>query len=314
MAILNISCGAEGSYVAHSAAMLHSVIAANRDDEVHIHYLHGPELSPAWQEGLTRMVVTAGAALSFLEVPDAWCEGLPTEGFTRKATWYRIFLPQLLPEVDRVLYLDADAIVIESIRSLWELDLSRHYLAAVTNVFEPHFAHRPESLGLAGPEVYFNAGVLLMNLALMRRDDSTQALLAYAARARKLLWRDQDALNVVLGHRRLPLHPRWNCMNSVMLFPWSAEVFGADAVHDARARPAIRHFEGPGVNKPWQYLCTLDDRELYFRHRRQTPWPKARIEGRTPRNVWDRMRWRLRRRSDEPGSAPGKPIPSVLDR
>ena len=52
-----------------------------------------------------------GGELTFVGVPDERVDGLPTEGFTRKATWYRIFLPELLPDVDRVLYLDADLIV-----------------------------------------------------------------------------------------------------------------------------------------------------------------------------------------------------------
>ena len=314
MTVLNVSCAAEGDYVFHSAAMLHSVISGNPSDEVHIHYLHGPDLSAHTRSQLAHMVEQAGGALTFLEIPDAWCAGLPTAGFTRKATWYRIFLPQVLPDVERILYLDADAIVVESLRSLWDLDLSEQYVAAVTNVFEPHFAYRPAELGLAGPHAYFNAGVLMMNLDLMRRDGCTDALLAYATAHEQLLWRDQDALNVVLGHRRLPLHPRWNCMNSVLLFPWSAEVFGTEAVSEARARPAIRHFEGPSVNKPWHYLCALEHRDLYFRHRRQTPWPRARIEGRTPRNVWERLRWRMQGRAGRSGTVPGGPTPSVLDR
>jgi lipopolysaccharide biosynthesis glycosyltransferase len=272
---LDVACAAEGEeYVAHSAAMLHSLLAGHREHDVNVHYLHGPDISALHEERLAGMVEREGGTISFLRVPDSDIEGLPTKGFTRKATWYRIFLPELLPDVDRVLYLDSDLIVVDSVTPLWELDLTGYWLGAVTNVFQPNHLHRPAQLGLAGPEVYFNAGVLLMNLAEMRRDGRTKALLDYGvSHADRLEWRDQDALNVVLGERRLALHPRWNCMNSFFLFRRNARVLGRRALRQALRDPAIRHFEGPDMLKPWHPSCEQELRELYAEHRSGTPWP-----------------------------------------
>jgi lipopolysaccharide biosynthesis glycosyltransferase len=231
--------------------------------------MHGPDLPSRSRELLAEMVGRSGGTLSFLQIPDELCAGLPIRGFTGKATWYRIFLPELLPDVNRVLSLDVDLIVVDSLEALWRTSLRDRYVAAVTNVLERHHMGRPAALGLTGPEAYFNAG---------------------APR-----WRDQDALNVILGGRRLPLHPRWNYMNSMVLFPWSVEVFAPESLEQARRRPGIRHFEGPGINKPWHYLCDRDMRGLYFDHRRQTPWPDCRLEGVTPRNVLRRWLRDLRR-------------------
>jgi lipopolysaccharide biosynthesis glycosyltransferase len=200
--------------------------------------------------------------------------------------WYRILLPELLPGHDRVLYLDVDTIAVDNLEPLWETGLDGFYLAAVTNVFQHNHLHRPAELGLDGPGEYFNSGVLLMNLASMRADHATEKLRDCAVqRGDQLEWPDQDALNLVLGKRRLALHPRWNCMNSVRTFPASIEVFGAAAVEEARANPGIRHFEGPLENKPWHYLCGHDLREAYFKHRRATPWPRVQVEGATPANT-----------------------------
>lgn len=273
---LDVACAAEGAeYVAHSAAMLHSVLARHRGHDVHVHYMHGPDISADDERQLAGMVEREGGSITFLRVEDSDIEGLPTVGFTRKATWYRIFLPELLPSVDRILYLDSDLIVVDSIAPLWDLDLGGHWIGAVTNVFQPNHVHRPEELGLAGPEVYFNAGVLLMNLDEMRRDGRTEALLRYGVtNARKLEWRDQDALNVVLGERRLGLHPRWNLMNSFYLFRRNARGFGRRALRQAFRDPAIRHFEGPDALKPWHPDCEQKLRDLYMEHRRGTPWPR----------------------------------------
>jgi lipopolysaccharide biosynthesis glycosyltransferase len=291
---LEVACAAQGAtYVAHNAAMLHSLLAAHPTGSVRIHYMHGPDVTSRQRRRLAGMVDRCGGEISFLSIPDSAVEGLPTKGFTRKATWYRIYLPDLLPAHDRILYLDSDLLVTGDLRPLWETDLSGCYLGAVTNVMEPETQHHPAELGIA-PETYFNAGVLLMNLAEMRRDECTGALRRFGVeRAAALMWRDQDALNALLGSRRLPLHPRWNCMNSVVVLPWARDVFGAAAVQEARRDPAIRHFEGPSINKPWHLLCERELRDLYFEHRRATPWPRVRREGITPANVAQRARRRL---------------------
>ncbi len=280
MTVLHVGCAVEGAYVPHSAAMLHSVLAQSEGHEVRVHYLHGSELPDRGRERLAGMVAGQGGEISFRTVPGDLCAGLPTRGFTLEATWYRIFLPDLLPEVDRILFLDADLIALAPLGSLWDTDVSEHYLAAVTNVFQADHFNRPAELGFDRPETYFNAGVMLMNLDLMRRDGCAAEMRRYGIEhASELTFRDQDVLNAVLAGRRLPLHPRWNSMNSFSAFPWAAYVFGAAALEEARKVPAIRHFEGPGANKPWHRACAAAQGELYFEERRATPWPAVEMEG-----------------------------------
>ncbi|MGZ4201446.1 MAG: glycosyltransferase family 8 protein [Thermoleophilaceae bacterium] len=276
---LHVSCAVEGDYVAHSAAMIHSLLEHSGGYRVRVHFLHGPGFPGRHQLLLAEMVERAGASISFIEIADREVAGMPSVDQFTKAMWYRIFLPELLPDVDRVLYLDSDTIACDSIAPLWETPLDGCWLAAVTNVFQPNHFHRPARLGLPGPRVYFNSGVLLMNLREMRRDACTEALVRFARShtIEEIEWPDQDTLNVVLGPRRLPLHPRWNCMNSVLNFPSAPAVFGSTAVRQARRVPGIRHFEGPGDNKPWHPDCRQELREVYLRHRRATPWPHAEL-------------------------------------
>ena len=80
--------------------------------------------------------------------------------FTSKWTYMsmmRVALPSLLPEEDRVLYLDIDTIVEEDISELWDLNLDDYYFAAVR---EPEKSRKDFD--------YINAGVMMMNLKKMR--------------------------------------------------------------------------------------------------------------------------------------------------
>jgi lipopolysaccharide biosynthesis glycosyltransferase len=275
MAALHVACAAEGRYLAHSAAMLHSAVTRGGTD-VHVHYLHGPGEPAEPLRRLREMLARLGAGATFHEIPRERVAGLPVMDEFTAAMWYRIFLPELVPAADRVLYLDVDTLVVDSLAPLREIDLSGSYVAAVTNALMPQHAGRPGRLGLPEGQLYFNSGVLLMNLDAMRRDRCTDALREFAAgRGPELEWPDQDTLNMVLGGRRLALHPRWNYMNS-MRWVFALYAFGEDEIGEAARSPAIRHFEGPTHNKPWHWAAEREDVELWEAHRRETPWARGR--------------------------------------
>lgn len=289
-AVLELACGGSVEYVPHTAAMVASVLDHSAGLDVRVHYLHHPDLSARDRDRFTRFVEEAGGQANLIAMSADRIAGLPgVDGRLPPMMWYRIYLPELLPDTERVLYLDADTLVLDSLEPLWATPMNGNHIAAVSNVWEPWNMAYSQSLGL--PKPYFNSGVIIFDLDLMRRDDTARTILAYArANADKLLWGDQDALNIILGGSRVELHPRWNVMNSVLYFDHAPELFGAEAVAEARTRPGIRHFEGPSINKPWHYLCEWEGRELYVDYRARTPWPRVRREGITPVNVAKRVR------------------------
>lgn len=265
--------------------MISSILEQRGTNEITVHFLH-TGLDRATLERLGEMIERGGGDPNLIEVPAELLEGLPSWDYITATMWLRIFLPELLPGIERVLYLDVDTIALDALDELFATDLGECYVGAVSNVFQLDHIGRLAKLGIDDPRDYFNSGVLLMNLDLMRRDGCAAALRDFAvANGDRLLWPDQDTLNLVLGRRRRALHPRWNAMTSILLWPWSVYVFGVEAVEEARRNPAIRHFEGPSTNKPWHALCDSPYRERYFRYRRMTPWPEVSIEGRTPINV-----------------------------
>jgi lipopolysaccharide biosynthesis glycosyltransferase len=295
---LHLGCSTDNAYLPHTAAMLHSMLSQAGGMQVCAHLLHGPALDLPDAQRVVEMVEAAGGRLLLHEIPDERIAGLPAMEYAGISTtmWYRIFLPELLGELDRILYVDVDTIAVDDLTPLWQTDLADNYLAAVTNVWEPWNAGYPTRWGmpLEGPATYFNSGVILMNLAELRRGDCARRLQEWAREhSSELVWPDQDALNALLGTRRVALHPRWNCMNSILTFPQAVEVFGEEVVAEARRNPGIRHFEGPGPNKPWHVLSDPDTAEAYMRHRAHTPWPRVKRTGVTPANL---LRRALRRR------------------
>lgn len=303
---VDVACTTDRRYAPHTAAMLHSLLEANPGEAFRIHVLH-EALGPDDAERLRQTGAAYGASFEFHVVDTARMRGFPTRTF-HASCWYRIFLPELLPNLTTVLYLDSDMVVLDRIRPLWETDVSDHPFAAAANPLYPFMPNFPRTaLGIADPRRYFNSGVLLMNLARLRSAGAVARLRAYAQAHPDNLYPEQDALSALFHAECLPLHLRWNAQSTLWDLRPEQLPLPRDEVDEARRRPAIVHFIGP--YKPWQYLCRHPLRHLYFTHRAQTPWPVAAVEGRTLRNVllrplpvawhdrWHRVETGLRRRA-----------------
>src|SRR4051794_14689105 len=104
MSTLHVSCAAEGAaYVGHTATMLHSLLSHADGHHVRVHYLHSPRLAPRDRQLLAEMVEGLGGSIRFLVIDDREVSGLPATRQFTVAMWYRIFLPELVAEADRIL-------------------------------------------------------------------------------------------------------------------------------------------------------------------------------------------------------------------
>jgi len=277
--VLELACSSDAGFLPHVSAMLHSVLAHNPPGQrVRVWLMHAGALPADGCERLRTVVEGGGARLEFLPIPRDMLRGFPTERF-HEAAWYKVLLPELLPQLERVLYIDADIIVADSLWPLWQTDLQNQLYGAVTNPLYPYMRNWPkEDLGLDDPRDYINTGVLLLDLKRWRQEDTVAALRDYGAAHPQYTCPEQDAMSALIPRRRVHLHPRWNVQSTVFELPPRRLPFTPREVAEARSNPAVIHYIGPF--KPWHYLCKHPLRGLYFEHLRQTPWPLRPLEGR----------------------------------
>lgn len=170
------------------------------------------------------------------------------------ATFYRLFIPILLPEdIERIIYIDTDIVIINDLRELYMLDFDESFAAVV----DPAPAIRYD-LGITEPYGYFNAGVLLINLQAWRSQQISEKALVFVGQfPEKCLYVDQCALNAVsIGHWK-KLDVRYNLMGQYVpnLLLSQYEAFLDDKV--------IVHFN---IIKPWDRLCQMRLKFLYFHY------------------------------------------------
>ena len=281
---ITIALCLNGAYTPWAATTIASCLRANPGQAMRFEVVHDGSLSDGDVDGLRQVVEGGSGEIGFHPVsPTNDFRSLPTTAEFGTVVWLRLYLPEILSEVSKVLYLDADTFVARPLDELWHTRLGDAPLAAVANVVEPQFRSHVASLGVTYPGGYFNSGVLLMNLDLMRSEGALERLREFALDHRdQVVWPDQDVLNAVFVGRWLPLPPRFNAQ-SVLWHPegWAVDVFDASAISDAKRSPVVRHFEGRGFCKPWHYMCPVPGYKEYRRVLATTPWAHLPIEDRT---------------------------------
>jgi lipopolysaccharide biosynthesis glycosyltransferase len=258
--------------------MLQSVFAnLSSDRRLAVHVVDGG-IEERHRLDLMRWWHPDRVSLRFLAAKPETLAGLPLWGRMSVATYYKLLITQLLPSaVSRAIWLDCDLVVTADLGRLWDTDLGgRHALAvqdhAVPFVSSPNGVSQYERLGLPADAGYFNAGVMLLDLGLLRRDEIPARAIEYLLQHRDtvVFW-DQEALNAMLAGKWGALDPRWNHIPNPRC-----------------ARPSegqdgnwIYHFAGNV--KPWAYPSAFSSHALYYHYVDQTPWagwrPKRSLAG-----------------------------------
>ncbi len=143
-------------------------------------------------------------------------ERLHTRDYYSKSTYFRLFIPELYPSLDKALYLDCDIVVQSDIAELYDVELQDNLVGAVADGFVQKIprlhGYVTERVGVRAPIDYFNAGVLLMNLKEMRKVGFEDRFIDLISKVTFEVAQDQDYLNALCMDRRTVIGEEWNCM------------------------------------------------------------------------------------------------------
>jgi len=214
-----------------------------------------------------------GFAVELRAVPRA-AEGYPVLRWATEAMYLRLAIPEVVPDGEVVLYLDADTLALRDPGPLRRTALRGAPLAAARDEQNPVLRVARAlpgwwELGLPPSREYFNSGVMLLDLPECGRRgifEECHRFLRDMARHQK--YGDQCALNWAAGDDWLRLAPCWNTvpLSAVSRLPeWrhdAEEVSPLERLIAREADAAILHFAGP--NKPWNSTYPASPvRDLY---------------------------------------------------
>lgn len=183
--------------------------------------------------------------------------------------YYRIFAAKFLPEgLDRVLYLDPDMVIANSLEELYSMDFEGNWFCAASHVGPVLEKINELRLQSEEPGPYINSGVMLMNLEELRKHQDIQQVFDYIEKMKDtLILPDQDVISALYGGRIREIdHYRYNMTERILRLQQLPVVAGFQTLQGVEPvdvkwickNSCVIHYIGR--NKPWKerYMGKLD--------------------------------------------------------
>jgi lipopolysaccharide biosynthesis glycosyltransferase len=215
---IDIVFGIDEAYVEPLMVVAYSVVKNNKTfDEIGFHILTGGLSDTSRQEIRSFERIFSHISFDFSIIDDSTFRNFPLNiKHIAPIAYGRFLIPIIFQDADKMLYLDADLIVLGDLGELWATD-TREYCAAGSHkqYINDQFPGYKELIGLNEDSTYINSGVMLLNLKRMRRLDMTQRLLSNAQSLRDIVRiQDQDIINVTLNNEITRFDKKYNYTDS----------------------------------------------------------------------------------------------------
>lgn len=191
--------GADRKYILQAFVVMRSILLHSRE-KYHFFILTADEID----EEVKGFAGILGKEFGNFKISVRYVDSARLEGVQicnshlSKAAYLRLFIPEVIQEYDKCIYLDCDLMVQGDLKELYETELGDNYLAGVKDCHiiadTPREREHQRIIGIPTRERYINSGVLVMGLKKMRQDGMETC---FAEQMKRENWyEDQDVLNV----------------------------------------------------------------------------------------------------------------------
>lgn len=211
--------------------------------------------------------------INFIKIDTYFFKNFKLTDYFTPAVYYRLIIPDLLPQLSKILYLDCDIIVMGDILELYRTNIDNYILAAVREFI----TDRQKDLGMPLDSKYFNSGVLLINTEKWKQEKITQKSIAYTKENfEKIKYCDQDVLNATIWDKWLEIPFKYNYMTSFIKKHSTKE-------EEPPRDILILHYSSN--IKPWNYLDNHPYSKKYFYYLKKTPWKNKKFVNKNFKNI-----------------------------
>lgn len=261
---IHVGISFDQNYFNQFGALSSSIFDSKKiQDKIHFHIIT-PDLTEEQKKKLTKYVHKHKCLINFYTIDFELTKQFITTGKWTSAVYYRLFFSIILKnKCDRILYLDSDTIVVNSLQPLFDIELNNYPVAAVYD----NYVKTQPLLGIEKEGEYFNSGVLLIDINKWNEQKiSEKAFNFLQQNPEKIKFVDQCALNGVLRNNWLQIEPSNNLMYSYL--PWKLP--RREQTEYLKDKIVIHYT----LERPWNMLCRNPLRELYHEHLANFPIKK----------------------------------------
>lgn len=233
---ISIAYAPDDKYVNQTVVSMKSALEHNEQVEFIIMY------SKLSAESMQKLGAVGGS-LRLIKMDENQFANLTLSKWVTVQAWFRIKLPDLCKDLDKVLYLDCDTLIRGNLDELFSLDLTDKYLAGVKDVWG--VSKYVKRLDMKSG-VYVNSGMLLFNCDYCRKEHFFDKVVDFAKNNAKIIeFCDQDSINKVVDEHKVVVSPKYNLMDTW----WRGGYYEFEGEEEteylkAKENPVIAHLTG----------------------------------------------------------------------
>ncbi|MFA5195947.1 MAG: glycosyltransferase family 8 protein [Bacteroidales bacterium] len=198
----------DSHYVLPTAVAITSLICNKNPETYYDIYIIAADLAEAEIEKFYELRASR-ADIHIVKVSSKKFKDIPQFIHITSTSCFKFDLPNLIPNHHKVLYLDSDIIIQKDLNDLFETNIDDYYAAVVKDI------------GMVDNDFhikdYFNSGVMLLNLKLMRKNNASTELFNYRRSTKNLTFMDQDCFNILFDKKVKLLPAIYNCCYNIFM-------------------------------------------------------------------------------------------------
>lgn len=250
---INICLSCDDNYSKYAGVVIASVLSNAKNENLKVYILDGG-ISEERKEQICSLKSIKDCEIIFIPISEDMFEDykkVKTHKYISLATYYRLKMPSLLPDIKKIIYFDCDVVVNTSLVDLYAVDLSDYLLAGVADNKKRMVKENPS---------YVNAGILVFNLENMRKDNTEQKFYEYTKEnINNITKGDQEIINEVCKGKIKVINSEWNVQNSNFV---NRSLYTNN--------PKIIHYLSK--EKPWKFGSFSYYKNFWFKYLQLTPW------------------------------------------
>ncbi|GAB7140477.1 glycosyltransferase family 8 protein [Deferribacterales bacterium RsTz2092] len=250
-----VAFASDNNYVPVLSVALASLVAHTNPDRHYKIYILENAISAGNKNYLSELASANNIELLFADAHRTLASYAQSAFYLRGkysvSIYTRLFLPNIISNERKVLYLDCDTLILRDVAELYDTELGDNYVGATRDLTiacaaNPWLPPSYQTLGITSRHDYFNSGVLVLNLELMRKDNIIDRFLETVQKLKNTFYPDQDVLNVVCAGRVKFIANNWGVFGGLLFNRAAFAPQFVDSVASAIHEPYIIHYVGQG--------------------------------------------------------------------
>lgn len=218
----NICLCADNNVVEYMSALIVSILRNSSQDEEFIFHIITSCISEENKNYLNELKNIKNFQLKYYnpihrekfekwyseKTPQKW----PVEVF------FKLDIPFILKDLDKVLYLDCDMIAVNNFKELFDINMDNYTAAAAKDklISNSHL----KKIKLNKSNGYFNSGLLLINIknfnTLFPNDTFLEKIDKYLNNIKIVEYPEQDIINIIFNNKIKPIDSKYNCVSAIV--------------------------------------------------------------------------------------------------